>query len=337
MKRCLPSIAVFVWLAGVVGAQDRTVPWANQGNVPAAGQNARPAAPLPDQPVYPTQPGFERRLASNAAGQPLPAPNPTPPQLPPPFQLSPQEQGLLDQVLSAWEKESQKIKTFDCKFKRWEYRPDLARSRGDAGTPVHVDLGIIKYASPDKGKYQVYSTIQIQSDGTEKEIAIDNNRAELYICDGKSVYVYDPVKRTRHEHQLPPELQGKEIVNTPLPFIFGARADQLRKRYYMRITTPPDVKDQIWITAYPKYQPDKANHDSCLLILDAPKLQPAAMKMVLPGGKNWFSYKFYDVVINDSWRLFKSNPFVAYTPRGWEKEVHPPQSASAPKPPPGLR
>jgi TIGR03009 family protein len=338
MARFLLSIAVSGWLAGGVWAQNRQASWADQPQAPAAGQNARPSVPKPDQPVYPpTQPGFERRPAT-AAGQASASAPGQAPRLPPPFQLTPQEQTWLDQVLTAWEKENQKIKTFDCKFRRWEYAPSLARTKEEADNAAHVDLGIIKYATPDKGKYQVFSTIQFLPDGTEKEVPIEANRAELYICDGKAVYVYDPVKKCRHEHQLPPELQGKAIVDSPMPFIFGAEAKKLRERYYMRIVPPSaDAKNQIWIEAYPIFQPDAANFHHCLLILETPKLQPMAMMMVLPGGKNRSSYKFYDVVVNDSWKLFKSNPFVAYTPRGWEKEVHPPQSATAPKPPPGLR
>ena len=37
---------------------------------------------------------------------------------------------------------------------------------------------------------------------------------------------------------MPPELQGKAIVDGPLPFLFGADAQKLKQRYYLRIITP---------------------------------------------------------------------------------------------------
>ncbi|MBN2581063.1 MAG: hypothetical protein JXB10_18920 [Pirellulales bacterium] len=319
MPRLLLTLTVFVCLGGAVWAQ----------NAPAQ----------PDQPVYAAGPTLQRRPAPpNAARQVLP-PQPT-------FRLTPEEEARLDQVLTAWEKEGQKISTFDCKFKRWEYYPDLARTREEAEKPAHVDYGVINYAAPDKGRYQILYTDQKEADGKTEIVSIEENRAELYICDGKAVYKYEPRKPSdsgekagiRHDYPLPPELQGKEIVNSPLPFIFGADAKKLRQRYWMRIVTPPpDKKNQIWIEAHPRYQEEAANFTFCLLILETPKLRPLALRMVYPGEKNWASYQFYDVTVNDPLRIIKSNPFQACLPRGWDQVVHPAQSANAPQPPPGLR
>jgi hypothetical protein len=44
-------------------------------------------------------------------------------------------------------------------------------------------------------------------------------------------------------------------------------------------------------------------------------------------------YQFYDVVVNDPLRLFKGDPFRAYTPLGWQKIVEePPAPAQASRP-----
>jgi TIGR03009 family protein len=333
MQRFLLSFVVLSLFTGNAWAQNYAASGSNPSNTAPA------TAPLPDQPVAPQVPTLERRPLPNAPGQvnQVPVAQMPPPILREPFQLTPQEDTWLDQVLTLWEKESQKIKTFECKFKRWEYYPDLARSKADAENAAHVDYGLIKYATPDKGRYETIYTNA--ANGKDDPKPIEENRAELYICDGKAVYKYEPAQKRVHEIQLPPALQGKAIVDTPLPFIFGAEAKKLRQRYWMKIITPDNVKNQIWIIAYPRYQEEAANFQHTLLILETPKLTPMALKMVFPGGKNYASYQFYDLSINDKnpLKIFQNNPFVGYTPRGWQKEVHPAQSASAPKPPPGLR
>jgi hypothetical protein len=69
-----------------------------------------------------------------------------------------------------------------------------------------------------------------------------------------------------------------------LPFVFGAKADTLRRRYFMRLVMPPEgVKDQVWLEARPKMQKDAANFASVRLILSKPDLQPTAIEITNPG------------------------------------------------------
>ncbi len=64
---------------------------------------------------------------------------------------------------------------------------------------------------------------------------------EYWTCNGKSIFQVDAKKKQIIEQPIPAELQGKSITDGPLPFVFGAKADTLRKRYFMRIVTPPDA------------------------------------------------------------------------------------------------
>ena len=139
------------------------------------------------------------------------------------------------------------------------------------------------------------------------------------------------------EHKLPPELQGKAIADSPLPFLFGAEAQKLKQRYWIRIVTPPDVKDQIWLEAYPRYQQDAANfHHAAVHHHHARGCRRIALKLVQPNGKDYTAYQFFDIVVNDPLRLFKGDPFRAFTPLGWQKIVEEPPPA-APSPPPAQR
>jgi TIGR03009 family protein len=304
------------------------------------------AAAGPDQPVNPQIPTLERRQAQDATRQYSPpgqTGNQTQPLLPkerlayplqvqqnaqqqpaqppaPPFTLTPQEDAQLDRVLKAWELKSKDIKTFDCSFKRWEYDPvfAVATPNADPNAPVNVDLGILKYGSPDKGVFRV-----MYKEGPDgKPMAIEEDRADHWICDGKSVYQYIPKQKKLVEHKLPPDMQGKAIVDGPLPFLFGAEAAKLRQRYFLRVTpSPPNMQNVVCLEAYPRFQQDAANFSMATLMLTVQDMVPRALQIFQPNGKSKTSYEFYNIVTNDPLKFFQGNPFQAYTPRGWEKIV----------------
>jgi TIGR03009 family protein len=276
----------------------------------------RQAFPLPQQNVASQQNAAPQQ---NAPQQPQQPP-------PPPFTLSPQEEAQLDRVLKAWEQKSKDIKTFDASFKRWEYDPVLAeydralaaKQNSDPEAAVNIDLGIVKYATPDKGVFQVLST-----EGPDGKIKpIEPDRADHWICDGKSVYQYVPSRKQLVERKLPPEMQGKAIVDGPLPFLFGADSQKLRQRYWIRIVPPPpNNSNVVCLEAFPRYQQDAANFRAATLMLNVPEMTPNALQILQPNGKSHTSYIFYGVVFNDPLRFFQGNPFQPYTPRGWEKIV----------------
>jgi TIGR03009 family protein len=272
-----------------------------QGPEPAAG------ASEPDQPVRPRVPVLVQRGAEPPAAQPTPQQPP-----PPPFTLTPEEQANVDRVLALWEQRNNKIKTFDCEFTRWIY--DAVFGRPDQ--PKFVDSGILRFETPARGMFRVEKT---ERDG--KNSPIDNARAEHWICDGKSVFEFSHVKKQLIEHKLPQELQGKAIVDSPLPFLFISSAEKLRQRYWVKIVTPADVDNQVWLLAYPRFQRDAKNFRYAEFIVTKDGMTPYAMNLVQPNGKDRIAYRFDNPVVNDPLRLFKGNPFQASLPRGWQRII----------------
>jgi TIGR03009 family protein len=323
------AIVIVCLTANSLWAQTQSETWPRPNPIrPSTQSNG------PDQPVNPQLPMLERRAAPDMArqskGQPgnqaqgvpsnqrqiSPQEVQQPQQLPPaPFTLTPQEEQLLDRVLAAWEKKSKEIETFDCSFKRWEYDPIFPKPNAKPNAPVNIDLGILKYKSPDRGVFRVLNTESPEG----KQTPIEEDRADHWICDGKSVFQYIPIQKKLVEYKLPPEMQGKAIVNGPLPFLFGAEAQKLRQRYWIRIVTPPNQKMQVWLEAHPKFQADAANYRMATLVLSTPDMTPKALQIILPNGKSRTSYEFYDIVLNDPLRFFQGSPFQAFVPRGWQK------------------
>lgn len=299
-------------LLALFGSLLMTVPARAQTNV-LRGPQPRAGTARPDQPLRAETPTLVPRM------QQLPAEQPSPPQpLPPPFVLTPQEEAQVDRVLSQWEQRNRDVKTFDCKFHRWVY--DFVfnpPAPGQPPQPIYSEAGVIKYAAPDHGLFRVES-----EEKGGKEVKIDDARADHWVCDGQSIFEFCPAKRLLIEHKLPPELQGKAIADTPLPFLFGADAQKLKQRYFIRLVAPPpNVKDQIWLEAYPRHQKEAANFHHALFSITTQGMSPYALQLVQPNGKDYTSYKFEDIVVNDKFRLFQGNPFRPFTPLGWKKVV----------------
>ena len=60
----------------------------------------------------------------------------------------------------------------------------------------------------------------------------------------------------------------------------------------MRIVTPPDVRDQIWLESLPRFQADAANFSKVELILQARDLMPFAIQIYKPGGQDRDVFQF---------------------------------------------
>lgn len=264
-----------------------------------------PAAQGAPRPGYTGQPAYPQSQTVPQA-RPLPTPQQAaPPQNAPgaPFVLTPADEAQLDRMLQYWEQSSAKVKTFSCKFRRWHYDPEFRPPKpGEPDQPVSTDLGELKYAKPDCGA-----------------LKIEGDRPEHWICDGKSIFQYEYDKKQLTERPLPPDMQGEAVRNGPIPFLFGAKADEIKRRYFVRMVTPADVKDQVWLEAFPRYQQDAANFFRVELILSAREMQPLGIQIYQPNNRTRDAYSFYDIVVNDPLGFLKLNPFSPSTPLGWKK------------------
>jgi len=279
-----------------------------------AGAQAQQPQPVgPDQPVSPQIPTLQPRTQAQpiqppAADQDVAAP----------FQLSAQEQAQLDTLLQAWEQSSARIKTFKCRFTRFEY--STAFGPIDPNKPTSVDRGELRYAAPDRGLFAI--------EGPANPAANTSSNPERWICDGKSVFQYDYAQKRVVEYPLSPEMQGKAIADSPLPFLFGSSAVKLKQRYYLRLITPAAVQAQeVWLESWPRFQSDRANMTAARLILKVKNLEPYALAIYAPD-KSRQNYVFENISINDPLaRLLEGDPFVPRIPKDWVKVVeNPPQS-----------
>lgn len=217
------------------------------------------------------------------------APQPPAPRQPP--ALAPQEQAALDQLLAAWEARSAAVKTWSCTFRKWEYNAWSPADAQGERLAFAESTGELKYAAPDKGLFRIKESRQWNPQTRRYEVR-GGESGEHWVCNGESIYEFRHTDRQLRETKLPPEMRGKAISDGPLPFVFGARAETLKKRYWMRIITPPNATDQIWLEALPRFQADAANFSKVELILRSRDLMPFAIQIFKPGGRDQDVYQF---------------------------------------------
>ena len=127
-------------------------------------------------------------------------------------------------------------------------------------------------------------------------------------------------------------MQGKAITEGPLPFLFGAKAADIKARYWLQAITPPGSKGEYWLEAVPKTQQDAANFLKVLVIIDAKDFLPKAIDVFTPNYDKSKIHTAYSFDKRESWgkksefqqnldklRLFHAEFYAPKTPFGWKR------------------
>lgn len=242
-----------------------------------------------------------------------------------PFQLSPREQQFVDEILSAWERHSGKITTFECQFTKWTYTPQFGPYNDKKQLLASVIAkGELKYVQPDRGLYQE-KDVYFWNPQTNKFDKASADYGQHWVCDGRTVWQVDARQKLIREYPLPQDMQGKAIADGPVPFmLFGAEASKLKQRYFLRERTDAQyVQQEIWLEAYPRWKNDAANFRNAQLIMERSRFLPYALRMYNPNGQDYEVYEFKGVVLNNpffpakslaqppvprDWRLMREDP-----------------------------
>jgi TIGR03009 family protein len=264
--------------------------------------SGNPAQPGPDEqirvPLVTSQQAVEQGVAQVAQ-----------PPFPP---LSPQEQQYLDQVLDVWEKRTAEVKRYECEFKRWQYDP----TKYDQDYYSRAN-GNLKFMDPDKGMFVVENLETIAVKQPQAEYKVDPRRpyGEYWICDGEWIYIRDRNEKKETRYELPPQLRGQGIQMSPLPFLFGVKAAEIKQRYWIRPVQAPPGDDGVWLEAWPKRADDAGNYSRVQVVLDRSDILPRALIVFLPnwrpGSEHKEIYEFSNRVVpkENLWSAMKEKVF----------------------------
>ncbi|NND99155.1 MAG: TIGR03009 domain-containing protein [Pirellulaceae bacterium] len=255
--------------------------------------------------------------------------------------LNPTELDRLQKLLQAWETQSKGTKTMTCKFQKWHF--DLLAA--PAGIHATKSTGEIKYATPDKGMFREDQVLFYQGmkDGKPQYGAQQGKVGDYWVCNGREVIEFDGNEKKCTINELPAGMQGQQIFNSPLPFVFNLDAKQIQERYWVREVKAPK-EGMFLIEAWPKQQSDRAQYRLVQIALDDQQFLPQALIMYAPNfnaktAPMWDHYEFADVkrnAIRDGMQQFFKNFIPQRPPSDWEvireKLAHEPDASQIASP-----
>jgi TIGR03009 family protein len=217
----------------------------------------------------------------------------------------------LEKILRNWELTTSKFNRMTGEFTRIKYEHTFeVESRAE---------GRFAYEAPDKGNYELRGlepgkdkdgrpeqSQKLGSDGkTPYRLKADS--PERWVCTGKEVIKINEKEKTYEKLTIPPESQGENIMDGPLPFLFGMKADQAKRRYKLSLNKS-STKTDIWLDVVPRLAKDSANWTKARVIIDAATFRPKAVKLVDPTGAESV-HVFKNVEVNPKRFFWEGDPF----------------------------
>ena len=165
--------------------------------------------------------------------------------------------------------------------------------------------GRFYYEAPDKGRIDLVPDktgagqkfAKVNPNNNQKvQLTAKPDTPERWICDGKQVLVIDEVQKVAQQFPLPANARGANIMDGPLPFLFGMPPDKAKQRYTMKLLQM--TAKEIDILVYPKWKQDSANYKWARIRIERATMLPMAVQMLDPAGSRETVYTFPKIVKN---------------------------------------
>ena len=202
----------------------------------------------------------------------------------------------LQKILEEWEKKSALIKSLHGKHTRVVYNlvfevEKLAEGKFYLQTPDKGRIDLVGL-SPKKGEVSK----RIGKSG--KPFRLETDRAEKWICDGIEIKMVNEEEKSYEATDLPRHLRGTNIVNGPLPFLFGMKAEETKRRYKLELI-PTKNYEVHTLRVVPRLRNDADNYQEAFVRLEKTRFLPTAVKLVDPTGNLETVYTFTIDGVND--------------------------------------
>lgn len=223
----------------------------------------------------------------------------------------------LETILREWEEESAKIKRIVGKHERIVYNKVFEVQKNSRGE--------FYYEAPDKGRIDVVGIEPKKGEKskrvnpkTQSRYRLEKDQQSKWICTGTEILSINEDEKTYEAFPLPPDLQGANIINGPLPFLFGMKSEEAKKRFAISFVDQDDPNKNnehvVWLNAVPRQEMDKENFQLATIILDRKRYVPFSVKLIDPAGTTETVYNFPadDLEINSRDLLpaiFRNKPF----------------------------
>ena len=209
-------------------------------------------------------------------------------------------------VLKDWSEKSAGFERLEGEILRREYETTFAVER--------VGTGYFYYEAPDKGRLDLNAVTITPQMLTAREqkgakvkrrekdgapFTLESGQPMKWICDGQRVINIDVDVKTASVNKLPEELRGGNIMNGPLPFLFGLPPLEAVNRFALKLTRAPTQQSPFAILkAIPKRSDDASSWKEAEVILDTRTGLPAHVRLLRPSGNLEDVYSFSKLRMN---------------------------------------
>ncbi|MFK7819178.1 MAG: PASTA domain-containing protein [Planctomycetaceae bacterium] len=206
----------------------------------------------------------------------------------------------LDALLKEWEVSSARVTKLSGEHRRRVYDMVFKVEK--------VSMGQFYHEIPDKGRIDI-EPVKIAEGATSnrkgkdgKPFALISDMQEKWICDGKRIIEVNEPEKSATFMSIPPRGQGENIMNGPLPFLFGMEAEKAKQRYQLKLISdkanPSTGRREIQIQAFPRWATDGQNWHEARIILDHPTFLPLHVKLVDSGKTKETVFSFRNLKVN---------------------------------------
>ncbi len=211
----------------------------------------------------------------------------------------------LDRILEEWSSASKGIERLEGKHTRYVYESTFKT--------VKYCTGKFLYESPDKGRIDLtpYKTNKKEMTKEGVTYEIKTQKAERWICDGKQILGIDDEENFISVTPIPTEAQGENIMDGPLPFLFGMPPEKAKKRYKMKLMSTTEKYHRLYVL--PRMKKDAVNWKEAFVYLDRRTYLPSGVMLTDQTGTTETVYAFKEIKVNKKRGLigkwFKGDPF----------------------------
>ncbi len=182
---------------------------------------------------------------------------------------------------------------------------------------IKVSHGEFYYQTPAQGRMDIMPE-RVEKNAPPfvapngQKFVLQSEQPESWICDGENITHVNLAQKSYEQIQIPPQAQGQNIIDSPLPFLFGLTVEKAKQRYLLKTGSMHNPeKGMIHLIAHPLLQGDAAEWSEAEVLLDSREFLPLAIKLTAPGKNGETLYKFTDVKRNKAKGVFAAwnNPF----------------------------
>ena len=240
----------------------------------------------------------------------------------------------LEQLLRDWAVASDNIKRLE--------GGHLRRVYDTINEVEKLSQGRFFFERPDKGRINI-TPVEISAELLEKRASgevptkkradgkpfdLKPDQEECWSCDGLRIFEMDVAQKQARVAQLPANMQGKQIMDSPLPFLFGMPPEKAKRRFAISLMRPIDpATGRASLHILLRLPQDAHNWASADVILNLNTFLPDAVQLVDPAGTKITVYSFSNLKVNenkfiDRW-FDEQNPKTRFTPdlRGFNVNV----------------